>query len=75
MIKAEVWSIIKLRWQRNWETSNEEKHNKGLPAYLCIFSPKTLDPAVHAYNLYNNRSKNQAQPLFLWDPAKQLYQN
>jgi len=39
-------------------------------AYPCIFSPKTLGLARHAYNLYNNRSKNPAEPLFLLDPAK-----
>jgi hypothetical protein len=41
-----------------------------IPAYHCIFSPKTLDLARHGYNLYNNRSKNPAEPLFLSNPAK-----
>lgn len=43
-----------------------------LPAYLCIFSPKHLGLATHAYSLYNNKSKNRAEQLFLSDPAKRM---
>lgn len=43
-----------------------------LPAYLCIFSPKHLGLATHAYSLYNSKSRNQAEQLFLSDPAKRM---
>jgi hypothetical protein len=41
-----------------------------LPAYLCTFSPKHLGLATHAYSLYNNKSRNPAEQLFLSGPAK-----
>lgn len=73
MIKAEACNIINLR--RPKIEKFERIGKKILPAYLCIFSPETLNLAVHAYSLYNNRSKNLAEQLFLSDPAKSTCQN
>lgn len=57
-------------YQKYFEIANRLKYLKYIPACLCIFSPKTPGLATHAYNLYNNRSKNPVEPLFLSNPTK-----
>lgn len=53
-------------------TKGKGKQNQKwtLPADLCTSSPRTLDPATHAYNLYNNMSKNPILPPFLSNPVQ-----
>jgi hypothetical protein len=67
MIKPMKISINKMSYKICISMEGEAR---VLPVHLCISSPDTLDLVRHAYNLYNNMSKNPAEPLFLSDPAQ-----